>query len=229
MDIDGSGLSDETASAQDEQPQALPTVLGGVQVFLNGLALPIVSASPTEIRTQVPYTLDESTAVSLYVRTQHADGQVTITNAAALRTAPATPGLFGFGGSEPRQGMVLHAAEGSPGAGTPVTATNPAEPGEQLIVWAAGLGTLDAEVPPQAGVPYSGPADAPLLHPVWASIDGQPAQVLSARLPPGGIGIYDIRLQVPASLPLESMARLVISQNGVSSNAVTFPVKSASH
>jgi uncharacterized protein (TIGR03437 family) len=173
--------------------------------------------------------LDESTAASLYVRTQHSDGQVTITNAAALRTAPATPGLFGFGGPEPRQGMILHAADGADGAGTPVTAADPARPGEQLIVWATGLGMLDTDAPPHAGVPYNGPGDPSLLYPVSASVDGQPAQVVSARLPQGAIGIYDIRLLVPASLPAESVAHLVISQSGVPSNTVTFPVKGSTY
>jgi uncharacterized protein (TIGR03437 family) len=230
IDIDGSGLSDGAVSAPDENQQPLPTGLGGVQVFLNGLALPLLSVSPTEVRTQIPYTLDESAAASLYVRTQHADGQVTITNAAALRTAPATPGIFGFGGPEPRQGMILHAApDSADGAGTPVTAADPARPGEQLIVWATGLGKLDSDVPPRAGVPYNGPGDPQLLYPVSASIDGQPAQVVSARLPQGGIGIYEIRLLVPASMPAESVARLIISQNGVSSNAVTFQVKGSTH
>jgi uncharacterized protein (TIGR03437 family) len=229
IDIEGSGLSDGTVSAPDENQQPLPTGLGGVQVFLNGLALPLLSVSPTEVRTQIPYTLDESTAVSLYVRTQHSDGQVTITNAVPLRTAPATPGLFGFGGPEPRLGMILHAATGADGAGTPVTAANPARPSEQLIVWATGLGTLDTDAPPHAGVPYDGPGDPPLLYPVSASIDGQPAQVVSAQLPQGGIGIYSIHLLVPASMPAESVAHLVISQNGMSSNAVTFPVKGSTH
>ena len=230
IDIEGNGLSDGTVSAPDESQEPLPTSLGGVQVFLNGSALPLLSVSPTEVRTQLPYLLDESTAVSLYVRTEHTNGQVTITNAEPIHTAPAAPGLFGFGGSEPRQGMVLHAADdGQDGGGTPVTAANPAQPGEQLIVWAAGLGTLDSEVTPQAGVPYDGPADAQLLHPVSASVDGQPAQVLSASLPPGGIGIYEIRLLTPSTLSAESVAHLSISQNGVSSNMVTFPVKSESH
>jgi uncharacterized protein (TIGR03437 family) len=230
IEIDGSGLSDTTLSAPDENQQPLPTTLGGVQVFLNGSALPLLSVSPTEVRTQIPYTLDESAAVSLYVRTQHTDGQVTISNAVALRTAPATPGLFGFGGPEPRQGMILHAATNSAdGAGTPVTAADPARPGEQLIVWATGLGTLDSDAPPHAGVPYNGSGDPPLLYPVSASVDGQPAQVIWARLPQGGIGIYGIRLLVPASMPAESVARLVISQNGVSSNTVTFPVKGSTH
>lgn len=230
IDIQGSGLSDGSVSAPDENQQSLPTSLGGVQVFLNGSALPLLSVAPTEVRTQLPYALDESTAVSLYVRTEHSNGQVTITNAQAIHTAPATPGIFSFGGPEPRQGMVLHAAgDARDGAGTPVTQANPAQPGEQLIVWAAGLGTLDSEVTPQAGVPYNGPAESPLLHPVSASVDGQPAQVLSAYLPPGGIGVYEISILIPATLPAESVAYLSISQNGLSSNTVTFPVKSVSH
>jgi uncharacterized protein (TIGR03437 family) len=230
IDIEGSGLSDAPVSASDENPDPLPSKLGGVQVLLNGVPLPLLSVSPTEIRTQLPYLSDESSAVSLYVRIQHADGQVTITNAVALRTVGAAPGLFGFGGSEPRHGMILHASAGGPeSSGTPVTADDPARPGEQLIVWATGLGALDSDVPPQAGVPYNGTGDTPLLHSVSASVDGQPVQILSARLPPAAIGIYEIRVITPASVSQESVARLVISQDGNVSNTVTFPVKALSH
>ena len=53
--------------------------------------------------------------------------------------------------------------------------------------------------------------------------------MLSAQLPADGIGIYDIRLRMPVSLPVESVARLIVSQNGFTSNTVTFPVKSSAH
>lgn len=89
----GSSLSDNSAVA----PQAgedLPTNLGGVQVFMDGFPAALLSVSPTQIVTQIPYTFGDRNSTSIFVRTTHNDGSVTITNATPTYIAPANPGLF---------------------------------------------------------------------------------------------------------------------------------------
>ncbi len=226
--IGGRGLSDATESAPDGADQALPDRLGGAEVLLNGIALPLLSASPAQVRAQLPYNLGSASAASLYIRTQHDNGSVTTTNAIAVKLLPATPGLFAFGGAEPRLGMVLHtdAASGQPGA--PVTSDDPAMPGQVLTFWTAGLGAVDSgeeETAARAGVPYAG-VDAPVLSPVDALVNGREAQVISATLPQGSIGIYQVRVQLPADLPPDPKTPLLISQDGQLSNTVTIPVAS---
>ncbi len=140
--INGAGLSDTTASAPGDGLEALPKKLAGVEVLFDGVTLPLLSASPTEIRAQLPYDLGNAAAASLYVRTEHAGGLVTTTNATAIKLASANPGLFAFGGAEPRGGIVLHASTDSVAqAGTPVTADDPAKPGEVLDPLGGGIGT----------------------------------------------------------------------------------------
>ncbi|MDQ2713134.1 MAG: hypothetical protein M3Y72_03295, partial [Acidobacteriota bacterium] len=97
--------------------------------------------------------------------------------------------------------------------GSPVTEESPAEGGEVLTVWATGLGALS-----ESG---SGPITA---VPVTAQIDGQTAHVVSAKLPEGSIGVYEIRVAVPADLNGNAQAHLSVSQNGLLSNTVTFPL-----
>ncbi|MBV9612890.1 MAG: IPT/TIG domain-containing protein, partial [Acidobacteriaceae bacterium] len=228
--INGRSLSDETESAPDGSADALPTELAGTEVIVNGIALPLLSVSPTQVRAQFPYGIGEPSAVRLYVRTVHDDGTVTTTNATALKVIAATPGLFAFGGTEPRAGMILHTDAESGVAGAPVTSENPASPGEILIVWAAGLGavdTADAAVP-AAGVPYAG-ADAVVLNDVAAEVSGRSAQVISATLPHGSVGIYEVRIQLPTDIGAEPETSLLISQNGEFSNAVTIPVQRIVH
>jgi uncharacterized protein (TIGR03437 family) len=219
ISVTGRDLSDVEETASDDGSQDLPNNLAGVEVFLNGLKLPLLSVSPSELRAQIPYDVPNPSAMSLYVRTEFGDGVVAITNAVPVRLLTAAPGLFAFGGAEPRPGMVLHANGSSGQPSTPVTADNPAKPGEALVLWAAGLGTVDKE----------DAADAPVISRITASAGGRPVEVVSATLPQGATGIYEVRIQLPADLPASEKTQLLISQNGLASNAVTIPVESAVH
>ncbi|MBV9303466.1 MAG: hypothetical protein JOY62_15995 [Acidobacteriaceae bacterium] len=227
--ITSPGLTENNASAPDDGTQALPTKLGGVEVIFNGVALPLLLVSPTQIRAQIPFESGKASSASIYVRSEHADGSITITNATALKIVSASPGLFAFGGPEPRSGLILHADPTSPThGGAPVTSENPAKPGEVLIVWAAGLGKLserDGVITLATGVPNAR-SEAHVVTPVAALINGESAQVVSAGLPQGSIGIYEVRVLVPSDLSPDPKAQLLITQNGYVSNKITVPVQS---
>ena len=127
--------------------------------------------------------------------------------------------------------MVTHAKEDAPSSGTPVTADDPAKPGEVLTLWATGLGFVNAagsEGVAEAGHPYS-VSDSQAQIPVEAYLNGQAVPVLHAGLPQGAVGIYEIRLLLPGTLPPGRTANLLISQAGVNSNTVTVPVESTIH
>lgn len=225
--ISGSGFSEGSASAPDDGIERLPVKLAGVEVFLNGIAVPLLSVSPTQVRAQLPYDIGNASAASLYVRTEHSESGVTVTNATGVKLTSASPGLFAFSGGEPRNGIVLHANDSAQQGGTPVTPDEPAKPGEVLTLWAAGLGTVDSgsERGPLAGVPYGEP-DAPLLSPVAAMVAGRTAEVVSATLPHGAIGVYEVRVILPPDLPPDAQTELLIMQDGGVSNTVTIPVQS---
>ena len=72
----------------------LPTTLGGVQLSLDGVASPLLKVSKTQLVGQIPYYFTDRNSTSVYVRTEHADGSVTVTNAAPIYIAPANPGIF---------------------------------------------------------------------------------------------------------------------------------------
>jgi uncharacterized protein (TIGR03437 family) len=226
INIDGSDLADASASAPDDGVHSLPSKLGGIQVVFDGVALPLLSVSPGEVRAQLPYNFGNISAGSIFVRTEHAGGTVTVTNAAGLRSSAASPGLFAFGGGqEPRSGLVVHGdAQGQ--AGAPVTSDDPARPGQVVALWTAGLGAVSTGnnvKAPVMGVPFAGP-DAQVVTTVHAVVAGRPAQVLSAVLPAGSIGVYEIRVLLPDDLPVNTKTPLLIMQNGYVSNTVTFPV-----
>lgn len=226
--IETTGVTSSSAPASDES-LSLPTKLAGAEVFLNGMKLPLLSIAPSEIRAQLPYSLETPSSASLYVRMEREDGTVVVSNAVAVKLLPTAAGLFAFAGPEPRSGMVLHMAEDGSQPGTPVTVESPAKPGEILAIWTAGLGAVDdndASEPVIAGQAFVGP-DAAVIHTVTATVNGRAASVLSAQLPEGSIGIYQVRIALPSDLPDDPNTPLVVAQDGVPSNTVTIPVRNS--
>ena len=139
VEINGNNLAD--SSAQATRSGTLPTSLGGVQVFMDGFATPLLSVSPTQVITEIPFNftngsltsgstvgtnaLTDRNSTSIYVRTQHSNGSVTITNATPMYIAPANPGLFNapaFSG-QPRPWPAINATH-QPGNATAVVSVD---------------------------------------------------------------------------------------------------------
>lgn len=223
--IRGNHFSEVNESISSESGEPLPKRLGGVEVIFDGLALPLLAVAPTEVQAQIPYDLGNRSAASLYLRLEHSASAPAVTTPVVMRLVPASPGLFALGGSEPRSAILLHAAALSTGGAPPVTEESPASPGEVLTVWATGLGAVwdDGGSYPLAGHPQG--TDAEIAVPVMAQIDGLAATVLSAKLPEGSIGVYEIQIVMPAEAIANTEGQLTLTQNGMVSNAVSFPTQ----
>jgi uncharacterized protein (TIGR03437 family) len=221
--IRAAGVVNETEEAEVSSSGSLPTRLADVEVYLNGSPLPLLAVSPEEIQAQLPYDLGGATAGSLYLRGVRENGSIVVSSAAAVEIVPASPGIFAIGTREPRNGLLLHASneQDIDGAakGVPVTKEDPAAPGELITVWANGLGLVDG------GDGHS--TEGYTALPVNALVNGEPAEVVSARLPPGVIGIYEVVVALPASVAAGDEARLQLAVNGAVSNTVIFPVRAA--
>jgi len=72
----------------------IPSNANGVQLYLDGFASPLYKVSPTQIVGQVPYFYGDRNSTSVYVRTVHGNGSVTVTSATPVYIAPANPGIF---------------------------------------------------------------------------------------------------------------------------------------
>jgi uncharacterized protein (TIGR03437 family) len=133
----------------------------------------------------------------------------------AIGPAPPSPGV----------GALLCCANT---AGARVTVNNAALPGETILVYATGLGlpslapTLDPYL--LTGQPYQGPAANFPQSFVSGQINNVTTNVLRAELAPGLIGIYQVYLNLGASLATDPGAELYIAQNDFRSNVVTVPV-----
>jgi uncharacterized protein (TIGR03437 family) len=107
ISLNGSNLASQTVSADLTQPK-LPTKLGGVEVYFNGIQAPLTFVSPTQINAQIPWELTNTTSINAYVRTETNSG-VTYTSPVAVTIVSANPGVFGQPGtSNPQLGVATH-------------------------------------------------------------------------------------------------------------------------
>jgi uncharacterized protein (TIGR03437 family) len=88
----GVSLSDNTVVAP--LSGQIPSTLGGVQLYMDGVPVPLLRVSPSQVVGQIPFFFNERNSTSVYVRTVHNGGGVTVTTASPVYIAPANPGIF---------------------------------------------------------------------------------------------------------------------------------------
>jgi uncharacterized protein (TIGR03437 family) len=109
-------------------------------------------------------------------------------------------------------------------AGAPVTATNPAVPGEILYLLATGLGPTTPSDQDTGKVFTGGSANPPLTPVDTVVVGASSGQVINVALVPGLVGIYYVQFQIPTSLATDLNTQMHIAQGANISNIVTFPV-----
>jgi uncharacterized protein (TIGR03437 family) len=122
----GDNLGDSLASARPDQ-NPLPDTLAGVQVYLNGIKLPLQRVGPTnnpdnpsewEIQAQVPFEIGDTTSVSVYVRTVRRSGSISFTTPRAVTIVAQNPGIYTYP-PEPdtgiRRGQIFHGSSRATG------------------------------------------------------------------------------------------------------------------
>ncbi|HEV8144736.1 MAG TPA: hypothetical protein VGP79_00065 [Bryobacteraceae bacterium] len=113
--------------------------------------------------------------------------------------------------------------------GARITLDNPAAPGETIVLYATGLGLVSPEEAKQAltdGGIYQGPPNNDPDSSVSALAGGSTANVLAAGLKVGSIGLYEVVLELNASISTNLAAQVTISQDIYTSNIVTIPIVS---
>jgi hypothetical protein len=326
ISILGDNFTTQTVTAEDGD--RLPRTLGGVQVYVDGIRVPLLYVSPKQINAQIPFEISDATSVSAYVRTADGSNKVRITAAVGVPVIPQNPGIFAESGTDPRPAIALHSSSYATGVvsvdgtitandvatvkiedrtytytvvkddtlaivrdklieqinqdekvkafaagaftrirlqakvpgkdgegitygasvstnatlilsplspalccsnveGSRVTEANPALPGETITIYGTGLGLInsaDGTAAGDTGAKYTGPALNTPNSPVDAIAGGKTANVLSAGLKEGTVGIYELQLQLNSDLPSNPLTQLTIAQETFISNIVTFPV-----
>ena len=112
-------------------------------------------------------------------------------------------------------------------AGSLVTTSNPAVPGETVSVFATGLGIVNdpAKFNVHTGLQYRGPVLNKPQEFVSSLAGGKTANVLYDGMMQGAVGLFQVDLELNSSLVTDPATQLTISQDVYTSNIVTFPVK----
>ncbi|MCB1020164.1 MAG: hypothetical protein KDC27_09550, partial [Acidobacteria bacterium] len=212
----GVDLASSTAAAPSIP---LPTTLGTAQVLIDGTPAPLYFVSAGQINFQVPFEAPLSGTVSVTV----VRGGVT-SNAVSVAVAPYAPGIF----ANPATGEPIVVKQDN----SLVTAANPAQPGDVLVIYVTGIG--DLLNPPSTGAAsLSDPLAAATVAPT-VTVGGVATTVYFAGLTPGLVGLGQINIGLPetfpaalreAAGPAEGIAQLVVDfGNGMASAPAVLPI-----
>jgi uncharacterized protein (TIGR03437 family) len=156
----------------------LPTTLLGTSLLVNGrIAVPLFYVSPGQINAQLPYETPVGSA------TLTVNGSAPV----SFAVAASAPGIIVYGTNRAvavNQDYSVNAPD------------HPALVGGWVTVYMSGEGAVNPVVASGAASPGN-PVALPML-PVTATIGGQPADVLFAGLAPGGVGLFQVNLRIPA-------------------------------
>ncbi len=105
---------------------------------------------------------------------------------------------------------------------TLISATSPAKPGENIVIYLTGLGATTVNVP--SGSPSPSNPLAYVVNTPTLTLNGNSVSLLFAGLTPSLVGLYQINFQVPPSLTTGNY-ELTITQGGVTSNTTLLQVQ----
>jgi len=182
----------------------LPTVLANSCVIVNGRPISLLLVSSSLINAQ----LDNSTAGPALMNIRTPQNVSSNFSFNVLANAPAVF-LNGQAGDSTNLPAIYREENG-----LLVTATNPVRRNDSLNIYAAGLG-LTSPVVPAGSVSPSNPLATAVLQPK-VTLNGVGLPVTFAGLASGQIGVYQISVTVPSSVPLGLSVPLTITQGGQS-------------
>ena len=190
----------------------LPTTLGGVSVRIGGVAAPLLFVSPFQVNVQMPFEVPPSQVPLSVVLDGVESGPLTIT------VNNAGPGIFTVSSDGNGTGIFLHGSDFSL-----VTRSNPAHPGEVVLIYGTSLGAVLPAVVSGNAAPSDTLATA--TGSVSVQINGIDAGTpLFASLAPGFVGLYQLNVQIPGAIQTAGDLSVVVTASGVQSKTVTIPV-----
>jgi uncharacterized protein (TIGR03437 family) len=185
----------------------LPTSLNGVSVTIDGKPAFVEYVSPEQINVQSP---SDAASGAVYVVVNNNGA---LSAPATVQLQPAAPAFFTYGGTDYVAASLYpdYAAVGNPAV---VPGATPAKPGDILMLWGTGFGATNPLTAP--GVVVSG---TPLLAATpTVTVGGVPVTVLGAALASGSVGLYQVNIQLPSTIPSGPVA-LQASVNGQQTQA----------
>jgi uncharacterized protein (TIGR03437 family) len=186
-------------AAQADQAIPIPTVLGGVQVTVNGYQAPVYSVSPNQISALIPYGLATNNQGDIdYFATFQVIVNGTKSNKVTVYLDQTSPGLYTATQNGIGAAAVLHSNY------TAVSSASPATPGETVSLFLNGLGTATPKVQDGAAGPTNplSYADEFSTSDIFILLDDQidteaQGAVTFAGPAPGIPGLYQVNFTIP--------------------------------
>ncbi len=184
----GSGLASTTSSSS----APFPNNLSGVQVLINQVPAPIYYVSPTQLEVVVPYITAPGSVARIQVINNGANS-----NVVTLFTGFTSAGAF----TNPNNGLGYAAALHSDYSA--VTESSPAQIGETVALYLAGMGAvsnqpLDGTAAPSSPLSYT--TETPQVALMDSSGAETQANVTFSGLAPGFAGLYQINFTIPSGV-----------------------------
>ena len=167
----------------------LPPSLGGVKVTVGGEPAYISYISPAQINAVAPNV--GTGPVSVTVTNSRGTSDAITTTAQAVQPAFFLWGRYAVATT---LDYTLAVKNGT----FPGLTTTPAKPGEVIVLWGTGFGPTSPPAP--IGVEAPSSPTYYTANTVGVTVGGKTATVYSAVLAPGFAGLYQIAIQIPASL-----------------------------
>ncbi len=212
----GTGLSGEQLFLQPVDANGLGTTANGTQIAFDDIPAPIIYTTALSVSAIVPLGLQNPT-VAIRAVYQGQESAPLIANVAA-----AAPGIFTLDSTGTHQGAFLNQDL------TINSASNPASPGDVLVVYTTGEGELTTDLPDGSLAPEpEGPGDDDLVvQPVIVQIGGIPCDVLYAGAAPGSVvGLIQINVRIPEGVPPGDAAVTIQMGDTISQGGVTAAIR----
>jgi len=180
----GTNLGPGTLQVESAVP--FPTMLGNVQVLINNIPAPIYYVSSNQVAVIVPNETNSSIA-----QIQVVNNGVP-SNAVTVFVNETTPGVFSQQQDGIGYGAVIHKN------GELVTPDNPAQIGETVSAYLAGLGDVFPALLNGVAAPSSPLSDT--SNAITVDVNGTAATAGFEGLAPGFVGLYQVNVVIPSGV-----------------------------
>jgi len=179
FDIYGANLASAPATPPPGLP-VLPSILGNVQVLVNGIPAPLLYVGPAQIVAQIPNStvIGPASVVVLH------DGAASV--AASITVQQAAPSILTYGANRAIAQNQDYSLNSS---------ANPAQVGSYAVAYLIGSGPVAPAV--IDGVPVAASPLTKETLTTTVTVGGIQAQVPFAGMAPGFVGLVQIDFQVP--------------------------------
>jgi uncharacterized protein (TIGR03437 family) len=196
------GIVNAASLTPDIAPGGLVSIFGaglaGSTVTVNGESAGLLAALPFQINAQIPADIPTGTAT---VAVTSGAGSAT----AQIAISPVAPEIFTLSATQAaitNQDNTLN------------TASNPASRGAVIVIYGTGFGATGSA----GGL-------SPVKTPLSVVVGGSTLTPAFAGLTPGAIGLYQVNITLPATMPPGLALPLYLKQGNASSAAVTVAVE----